>query len=269
MKILFYSQFSYLGFAQKLKNEDNEILIASNMPEFILKQQDKPDLIITDIIGIDVDNLKKSGFSVIGVPKQVFDLVNNEKIVSELLKKSNITKYNGKEIPHRQLLIEMWFSNGKLLYPANQTVVVIKQVEKQMLAKFVLNNYKTKQPFYVQLLFKRFLLLFEKLAYTGAFTIAITSEDKGMKKDIKWLQVYAGINYGYNYSHILKYCELLKCSATDFLMKYIIGGQDIPVDIDNFIYTVKSFIDFSVKSGKIEDAENLIKEDIKQIGGLI
>lgn len=264
MKILFYSQLDCSGLVKLLKDEDNEVhnLQLKDMGKI---PGLKPDLIIVDIPEIPISKLREMGFNVIGPTKEALNLLNNEKIIFELLKKSNIKKCE--RVPEEWELVEMWFSNGKPLYPANRTVIVNKNKDNQRIVKFVLANYKKKEPKDVQVLFKPLFLLFKTLQYTGAFTIAV---DTSSKDKISWIQGYPNLNYGANYSHILKYAKLLKCSMTDFLMKNVIGGEpNISTDTEHFIYTIISMNNISVKSDKVEKAKDETRKQIQEYMSLI
>jgi len=254
--------------AKKLIEEGNEIIYPRNIQEVHDSLETKPDLIISDINDINIEELKKQKFNIIGVPKAVYNLTVNRNIIGELLKHSNIQMFPEGETCPKRLLIEMWFSNGIPLYPANQTAVFTSEVDGNAIAKFILMNYDIKEPYFVQVIFKRLFILFEKIKYSGPFTAVVTYNKD--KKSSQYLNSYAGINYGYNYSHILKYIELLECSFTDFLVNNVIKGDTkIPVNINEYIYTLKSVLDISEKGTKIKDTKISIKDKVKKFADFI
>lgn len=161
---------------------------------------------------------------------------------------------------------EMWFANGKPVYPANWTIELKRRDVDDLgpimgCAASVVSNYNSKEPRIVQKVFKKIFLLFEKIKYSGPVDINTIVTKNGDIYGLEWTP-----RLGYNACFC--FFELLKIPISEFFMKIVSGEiSEIP-HIKEFGYCVRVFTSPAPVDLPSIDDNTLIKEIRKSKNGI-
>jgi phosphoribosylamine-glycine ligase len=137
-----------------------------------------------------------------------------------------------------ELSTEMWFSNGKPIYPCNYTIEVKKRDVGNLgpatgCAADVVFVPKMKQPKIVQKVFRKIFVLMEKIQYSGPIDINCIITDNGDIYGLGWTPRFG-------YSAIQTLFELFSMPISEFFFKLAEGTIDsLPVKAGEFAFATR------------------------------